>query len=119
SPLHEPIRYRFQRFDGRWAVMEATILNLLSDPVVRGMLVFSRPVGGELGGIGHVIDLLVGGSPLPDVLGACASLVPPYLGSAAVIALIDGCHVVGAPAGSPAERLAADPRWWRSAARGE
>src|SRR5690606_22211484 len=33
--------------------------------------------------------------------------------------LIDGCHVVGAPAGSPAERLAADPRWWRSAARGE
>ncbi|HEX6418529.1 MAG TPA: sensor domain-containing diguanylate cyclase [Acidimicrobiales bacterium] len=119
SPLHEPIRYRFQRFDGRWVVMEATILNLLSDPLVQGMLVFSRPVGGELGGIGHVIDLLVGGRPLPDVLGACASLVPPYLGTAAVIALIDGCQVVGAPPGSAAERLAADPRWWKAATRGE
>ncbi len=119
APLPEPIRYRFQRFDGRWVVMEATIFNLLNDPAVEGMLVFSRPVGGELGGIGHVIDLLVAGRPLPDVLAACAGLVPRFLGSAAVVAFVDGGHVVGAPPGSPAERLAGDPRWWRAAARGE
>ncbi|HEX6424573.1 MAG TPA: GGDEF domain-containing protein [Acidimicrobiales bacterium] len=119
APLPEPIRYRFQRFDGEWVVMEATIFNLLNDPAVEGMLVFSRPVGGELGGIGHVVDLLVAGRPLPEVLAACAGLVPRFLGSAAVVAFVDGGHVVGAPPGSPAERLAGDPRWWQDAAQGE
>lgn len=119
APLPEPIRYRFQRFDRRWVVMEATIFNLLNDPAVEGMLVFSRPVGGELGGIGHVIDLLVAGRPLPEVLAACAGLVPRFLGSAAVVAFVEGGHVVGAPPGHPAERLAGDPRWWQAAARGD
>jgi diguanylate cyclase (GGDEF)-like protein len=119
TAVPQPIRYRFQRFDGRWVVMEATIHNLLGDPVVDGLLVFSRPVSGELDGVGHVIDLLVAEMPLPDVLSACASLVPDFLGSAAVVALLEDGPVVGAPAGSPAERLAADPRWWEVALRGD
>src|SRR5690606_16646032 len=32
TTVPEPIRYRFQRFDGTWVVMEATIHNLLGDP---------------------------------------------------------------------------------------
>ncbi len=115
----QPIRYRFQRFDGRWVVMEATIHNLLADPVVDGLLVFSRPVSGELDGVGYVIDLLVAEMPLPDVLAACADLVPDFLGTAAVVAFVDGDPVVGAPTGSPAERLSTDRRWWQAAARGE
>lgn len=120
APVPQPIRYRFQRVDGRWVVMEATIHNLLGDPVVDGLLVFSRPVSGELDGVGHVIDLLVAGMPLPEVLSACAALVPAdYLGVAAVVALSEGGAVVGAARGTAAERLAQDPRWWQPAARGE
>ena len=117
-PVMEPLRYRFQRFDGRWVVMEATVHNLLDDPVVNGMLVESRPVDGGLDGVGHVVDLLVAEAPLPEVLAACARLVPGYLGSAAVVALTDDGPVIGAPPGSPAERLAADPRWWRDVLKG-
>jgi diguanylate cyclase (GGDEF)-like protein len=114
-----PIRYRFRRMDGTWVVMEATIHNLLDDPVVNGFLVFSRPVSGGLDGVGYVMDLLVADVPLPDVLAACADLVPSYLGSAAVVALGAGDDVVGVPAGGPAERLARDPRWWAAALAGE
>jgi diguanylate cyclase (GGDEF)-like protein len=115
----QPIRYRFQRFDGRWVVMEATIHNLLGDPVVEGMLVFARPVDGELDGVGYVLDLLVADQPLPDVLAACAGLVPDFLGSAAVVALLPDGAVVGARPGTPAAQLAGDARWWQCAARGE
>ena len=114
----QPIRYRFKQFDGRWVVMEATIHNLLNDPEVEGLLVFSRPVSGELDGVGYVIDLLVAGMPLPEVLGACAGLVPEQLGSVAVVALLPEGPVVGAAPGSPAARLASDDRWWRAAAHG-
>ena len=117
--ITQPVRYRFQRLDGRWVVMEATIHNLLADPVVDGMLVFSRPVSGALDGVGYVIDLLVDDKPLPDVLSACAGLVPEFLGSGAVVALLGDGPVVGAPPGSAAERLAADPRWWQAVAGGE
>ncbi len=119
AAMPQPIRYRFQRFDGRWVIMEATIHNLLDDPVVDGMLVFSRPVSGELDGVGYVIDLLVADMPLPDVLAACAGLVPDYLGSAAVVALLADGPVVGVPRGNPMAHLATDPRWWQAAARGE
>jgi diguanylate cyclase (GGDEF)-like protein len=114
-PVIEPLRYRFQRFDGRWVVMEAIIHNLLDDPVVNGMLVESRPVDSGLDGVGHVVDLLVAEVPLPEVLAACARLVPLYLGSAAVIARTGDGPIVGAAPGSPAKRLAADPRWWSDA----
>lgn len=114
----QPIRYRFERFDGRWVVMEATIHNLLGVPEVDGLLVFSRPVSGELDGVGYVIDLLAAGMPLPDVLGACASLVPEPLGAAAVVALLPEGAVAGTPEGSPATDLIADDRWWRPAADG-
>ncbi len=59
------------------------------------------------------MDLLVGDAPLPQVLTACSRLVPDYLGSAAVVALIDGDPVVGAVDGTPAARLVIDDRWWR------
>jgi diguanylate cyclase (GGDEF)-like protein len=114
-PVVTPLRYRFQRFDGRWVVMEARIHNLLDDPLVEGMLVESRPVDAGLDGVGHVVDLLVAEAPLPDVLAACASLVPSMLGSTAVVALVDGGPVIGAPDGSPACELGADDRWWRGA----
>jgi diguanylate cyclase (GGDEF)-like protein len=117
--MPQPIRYRFLRFDGRWVVMEATIHNVLDDPEAGGMLVFSRPVSGEIDGVGYVIDLLVAGMPLPEILAACAALVPEPLGAAAVVALLPDGPVVGAPAGSPAEHLVRDDRWWRGAARGE
>jgi len=113
-PVVEPLRYRFQRFDGRWIVMEAQIHNLLQDPVVEGMVVISRPVDGDVDGAGRVVDLLVADAPLDEVLAACAGLVPSYLGSAAVVGLLGERAVVGAPAGSPAETLARDDRWWRA-----
>ena len=116
-PVAGPVRYRFQRFDGRWVVMEATIHNLLDDPLVRGMLIESRPVEDGLDGVGHVVDLLAADAPLPDVLDACAGLVPIYLGSTAVVGLIDGGVVVGATPRSLASRLAADDRWWRASVR--
>ncbi|MGH9113878.1 MAG: diguanylate cyclase [Acidimicrobiales bacterium] len=115
-PVVAPVRYRFQRFDdGRWVVMEAVIHNLLDDPFVEGLLVESRPVDSGLDGVGHVVDLLVANAPLGDVLGACASLVPAYVGSTAVVALLDSGPVIGAPADSPAQTLSADDRWWRHA----
>jgi diguanylate cyclase (GGDEF)-like protein len=114
-PVVEPIRYRFKRFDGRWVVMEAHIHNLLDDPVVNGMIVISRPVDGGVDGIGGVLDLLVADAPLTEVLAACASLVPEYLGSAAVIGVFGGSTVIGAPPDSPARRFATDERWWRGA----
>lgn len=117
-PVIQPLRYRFQRFDGRWVVMEATVHNLLDDPVVNGLLVESRPVDGGLDGVGHVVDLLVSESPLPEVLAACASLVPFFLGSAAVVALTGDGPVVGSSTGA-ARRLAADPRWWRDVLKGD
>src|SRR5688500_2023632 len=117
-PVRESLRYRFQRFDGRWVVMEATIHNLLDDPLVNGLLVEARPVDGGLDGVGHVVDLLVAEAPLDEVLGACAALVPTYVGSAAVVALTQDGPVIGARPGSPAERLAHDERWWREALKG-
>ena len=124
-PVSGPLRYRFQRFDDdRWLVMEAQVHNLLDDPDVNGMLVVSRPVSGELDGVGHVIDLLVADAPLATVLGACAGLVPDLVGTAAVVALVDGNEssdgidgnhgspVVGVRDGSVAEHLVTDDRWW-------
>lgn len=119
TTVPEPIRYRFQRFDGTWVVMEATIHNLLGDPEADGLLVFARPVSGHHEGVGHVIDLLVAGRPLPEVLGACAGLVPEPFGAAAVVALLPDGIVTGVPAGSPAADLVGDRRWWQAAAVGE
>jgi diguanylate cyclase (GGDEF)-like protein len=109
----EPLRYRKLRADGTWIAMEAQVLNLLDDPEVEGLVFVSRPVGGEAEDVGHVIDLLVADAPLPDVLAACAGLVPDYLGSAAIVALVDGSPVFGAVEGSPAAGLVGDARWWR------
>ena len=111
------IRYRFQRSDGRWVLMEATVHNHLDDPLVDGMLLFTRPAGDPAGDVRHVIDLMRAEMPLTDVLAACAELVPEYIGSGAVVAFIEGERIVGAPLGGPAQRLMADPRWWESAAR--
>jgi diguanylate cyclase (GGDEF)-like protein len=112
-PVLEPLRYRIRRPDDTWITVESMVHNLLDDPVVRGLLVIGRPVGDDLDGVGHVVDLLTADAPLANVLAACAGLVPPYLGSAAVVGLIDGEAVVGAQPGSAAERLVADARWWR------
>lgn len=110
-----PFRYRFRRFDNdQWVVMEAHVHNLLDDPVADGMLVISRPVSGALDGVGHVIDLLVADAPLSDVLAACCGLVPSHVGSAAVIGLLGASTVIGVHAGSPAEELVTDERWWRA-----
>lgn len=111
----EPLRYRKLRSDGTWITMEGQVLNLLDDPEVEGVVIVSRPLGGEAEGVGHVLDLLVADAPLPSVLAACARLVPDYLGSGAVVGLVDGAPVVGAVEGSPAARLIADERWWRPA----
>jgi diguanylate cyclase (GGDEF)-like protein len=114
--LAGPFRYRFRRFDNdQWVIMEAQVHNLLDDPVIDGMVVISRPVSGHLDGVGHVIDLLVADAPLPTVLAACAGLVPPHMGEAAVVGLLDGSTVVGVGPGGAAERLVADERWWRDA----
>jgi GGDEF domain-containing protein len=112
-PLIEPLRYRIRRPDDTWMTVESVVHNLIDDPVVRGLLVIGRPVGGELDGVGHVVDLLTADAPLPEVLAACAGLIPDYLGSAAVVGLVDGSAVVGARPGSPAECLSGDERWWR------
>lgn len=111
----DPVRYRVLCSDGNWMTMESVVLNLYDDPVVQGVVSIGRPIDGELDGIGFVVDLLVAEAPLPQVLTACARLVPDYLGSAAVVALVDGGPVIGAPADSPAERLVSDDRWWRPA----
>ena len=112
-PVIEPLRYRLRAPDGGWQTVESTVHNLLHDPVVRGLLVIGRKVGGEVDGVGHVVDLLTADAPLPEVLGACASLVPRYLGAAAVVGLIDGRPVVGTRPDDPAASLVADEGWWR------
>ncbi len=119
AAMPEPIRYRWRRLDGRWMIMEATIHNLLSDPVVKGFLVFARPVTGELDGAGYVIDLLASDRPVLEVLAACAALVPDYIGSAAAVAFLPDDTIVGVPAGSPVAGFAAIPQWWNSVRRGD
>jgi diguanylate cyclase (GGDEF)-like protein len=109
----EPLRFRVERPDGGWMALESLVINLLDDPVVNGLVAIVRPVGGEVEDVGRVVDLLVADAPLRDVLAACARLVPEYLGSAAVVAVRQGHQVVGAPAGTPGERLSVDDRWWR------
>lgn len=116
APVVEPVRYRVVRPDGGWRVMESLVLNQLDDPEVRGLVLVTRPVDGHLDGVGHVVDLLVGDAPLPEVLAGCADLVADYLGEAAVVALVDGDPVIGTAPGGAAERLVADDRWWRDAA---
>jgi diguanylate cyclase (GGDEF)-like protein len=124
APVLEPLCYRIRRPDDTWLTVEALVQNLLDDPIVRGLLVIGRPVGGILDGVGQVVDLLAADAPLPDVLAACAEIVPGYLGAAAVIGLLgdpavrgEGAPepVVGVPEGSPAAELVADERWWRPA----
>ena len=109
----EPLRFRVERPDGGWLALESLVINLLDDPVVNGLVAIVRPVGGEVEGVSRVVDLLVADAPLREVLAACAGLVPEYLGSAAVVGIRDGRPVVGAPAGTAAERLSVDDRWWR------
>jgi diguanylate cyclase (GGDEF)-like protein len=109
----EPLRYRKRRRDGTWITMEALVQNLLDDPEVNGLLLVSRPTGGVLDRVSGVVDLLVEEAPLPDVLAACARIVPDYLGQAAVVALVEGSPVVGVDPGTPAAALVADDRWWR------
>jgi diguanylate cyclase (GGDEF)-like protein len=114
-PVAQPLRYRLRDADGGWYMVETLVLNLLDDPEVAGLVLVGRRVDGGLDGVGHVVDLLVQDAPLPDVLAACAHVIPSEVGAVAVVALIDGCQVVGVPSGSPAETLAADDRWWRDA----
>ena len=109
----EPLRFRIERPGGGWLALESLVINLLDDPVVNGLVAIVRPVGGEVEGVGRVVDLLVADAPLREVLAACAGLVPEYLGSAAVVGIRDGRPVVGAPPGTAAERLSDDDRWWR------
>jgi diguanylate cyclase (GGDEF)-like protein len=111
----EPLRFRVECPDGGWLALESLVINRLDDPVVNGLVAIVRPVGGEVEGVGRVVDLLVADAPLREVLAACAGLVPEYLGSAAVVAIRDGEPVIGAPPGTAAERLSADDRWWRGA----
>jgi diguanylate cyclase (GGDEF)-like protein len=114
TPIAEPIRYRVLGSDDQWRTMEALVLNLVEDPEVDGYVLISRLVGGPLDGTAHVVDLLAADAPLPDVLEACAELMPAYLGQAAVVAHVDGGPVVGV-GGRRAGRLIADERWWRAA----
>jgi diguanylate cyclase (GGDEF)-like protein len=109
----EPLRYRVGSAEGGWVTRESLVVNMLNDPAVNGLLLIVRPVEGALDGVGYVVDLLVAEAPLPEVLAACATLVPSYLGAAVVVGQVDGCAVVGVPAGSPVEQLGADERWWR------
>lgn len=113
-PLTGPLRYRFQRVDNdQWVMMEAHVHALESDPEVNGLLVIARPVDGHLDGVGHVIDLLVMDAPLPEVLTACAQLVPMTAASAAVVGLVGGEIIAGADPTGPASKLVKDDRWWR------
>ena len=114
-PVIEPLRYRKRRRDGTWIAMEAMVQNMLGDPIVNGLVIISRPTGGVLDSVTDVVDLLVAEAPLPEVLAACARIVPDYLGAAAVIGLVDGAAVVGVDESSPAAELVVDERWWRPA----
>jgi diguanylate cyclase (GGDEF)-like protein len=109
----EPLRYRKRRRDGTWIAMEALVQNMLSDPVVNGLVLISRPTGGMLETVSHVVDLLVAEAPLPEVLAACARIVPDYLGRAAVVGVVEAGPVIGVDDASPAAALVADERWWR------
>jgi diguanylate cyclase (GGDEF)-like protein len=111
----EPLRYRLQRPDGQWIVLESVLHNMIHDPVVGGVLVESRRVDTGLDGVGSVVDLLVDEAPLADVLAACARLVPPYVGSTAVVAQVEGRSVSGTADVGDTGVLASDPRWWREA----
>jgi diguanylate cyclase (GGDEF)-like protein len=123
SPLLEPLRYRIRRPDDTYVTVESWVQDLLHDPEVNGLLVFGRPVGGAIDGVGQVVDLLVADAPLPQVFSACAQLVPWFIGTAAVVGLLDGPApgrgdgepqtVVGPALDERAERLAVDERWWR------
>ena len=124
APVAGPLRFRIRRADGTWLLVEALVQNLLDDPIVRAFLVIGRPVGGVLDGVGYVVDLLTSHAPLPDVLVACAEIVPNYLGSAAIVGLLGdpagwgegaSAPVIGVPEGSPVAALVADDRWWRPA----
>jgi diguanylate cyclase (GGDEF)-like protein len=112
--VSEPLRYRFRNATGEWAVYESIVHNMLTDPDVGGLLVESHIV--HVGdGVGGVVDLLVDEAPLEDVLSACANLVPPYLGAAAVLARVEGRSVVGVAERGPVGDLMHDPRWWEEA----
>lgn len=115
--VSEPIRYRFHRVDGTWVVMEATVHSLLDDPHVEGMLIFTRQVTGDTRPISSTLDLLVSDMPLTDVLAAMAGMVPTTIGTAALVALLDGHVETGAPPGSPVAELVQDHRWWADASR--
>lgn len=117
-PVLEPLRYRIRDHGGGWLTMESLVLNMLDDPEVRGLVLIGRRAGGAFDGVGNVVDLLTSEAPLPEVLAACAQLVPSYVGSAAVVALVEGGPLVVAPPGSPAAALAGDDRWWRAAIQG-
>jgi PAS domain S-box-containing protein len=39
-----PVTYRFKHKNGTWRVLDAVGINLLSDPLVEGLLIFSRDV---------------------------------------------------------------------------
>ncbi|HEY8545318.1 MAG TPA: GGDEF domain-containing protein [Acidimicrobiales bacterium] len=112
-PVLEPLRYRVGDEEHGWMTREALVLNLMHDPVVDALMLIVRPVGGVLDGVGHVVDLLVNNAPLEEVLAACASLVPIYLGSAVVVGRIDGTETIGVPEHSPVDAFCRDPRWWQ------
>jgi diguanylate cyclase (GGDEF)-like protein len=107
------LRFRLRTADGAWITLQAIVQDHLDDPEIAGILLVCRPVGGPVDGTDRVVDLLVAGAPLPEVLGACAALIPAPLGCAAVVALLDEGPVVGGTGPTPA--LAADDRWWRAA----
>jgi len=114
TPVFDPIRYRIRTgTDDDWVTREALVVNMLHDPAVAGLLLIVRPVGGMFDGIGHVMDLLLTRAPMPAVLGACAGLVPEYLGAAAVVGVLDDEVVVGVAPGGGVSDLAKDDRWWR------
>ena len=110
----EPLRYRFRNADGSWAVYESIVHSMLSDPAVEGVLVESRIVHtGD--GVGGVVDLLVEEAPFEDVLSACATLVPPWIGAAAVVGEVECGRVVGLSEAGPVGALVRDPAWWEAA----
>ena len=95
-------------------VYESIVHSMLSDPAVEGVLVESRIVHtGD--GVGGVVDLLVEEAPFEDVLSACATLVPPWIGAAAVVGEVECGRVVGLSEAGPVGALVRDPAWWEAA----
>ncbi len=112
--VNEPLRYRFFNRDGSWVVYESIVHSMLGEPGVEGVLVESRVVHtGD--GVGGVVDLLVEEAPFEDVLSACAQLVPPWIGAAAVVGEVECGRVVGVSERGTVGTLAGDPRWWEAA----